>query len=109
MNSTHLTLHSIYEERTKWSVTQRNNKHIKEMAQTATSMTHESLTGNFSCIHFISQKQICLSKPATQLMGSNPHLIKRYKYIDEIISLPPADEPQNDQRKLEFVTNFLHH
>jgi len=48
-------------------------------------------------------------KPATHLMGSNPHLIKRYKYIDQIISLPPADEQQNDRRKLEFVTNFLHH
>ena len=44
MNSNHLTLHSRYDEETKWSVTQGKYNHIKKEAQTVISTTHESLT-----------------------------------------------------------------
>ena len=81
MNSTHSTLHSRYEERTKRGVTQRKYKHIKEKARTATSMTHESLIKSSHAFTLLLKTDM-FSKPAPLLMGSNPHLIKRYKYID---------------------------
>ena len=59
-----------------------NNRYIREIAQTATSMTHEYLTEKLLMHPLYYSKQICLSKPAILLMGSNPHPIKRHQYID---------------------------
>ena len=71
--------------------TKGNTNHIKEKAQTVISTTHESLTNSHAFI-LRFQKQICSPVNIFQLMGSNPHLIKRYKFIDKTISLPPADQ-----------------
>ena len=63
----------------------------KEEAQTVISTTHESLT-KISCIYFVIPKTDMFSKIIHDPMGSNPHLIKRYKFIDKTISRPPTDQ-----------------
>ena len=65
MNSNHLTLYSIYEEETKWSVTQGKYNHIKKEAHTVISMTHESLTKNL-------MHSLCYSKNRYVLQNYSP-------------------------------------
>ena len=62
--------------------TKGNTNHIKEKAQIVISKTHESLTNSHAFI-LRFQKQICSPANIFQPMGSNPHLIKRYKFIDK--------------------------
>ena len=76
MNSNHLTLHSRYDEETKWSVTQGKYNHIKKEAHTAISTTHESLTKISHSFTLLFPKIDMFSK-IIHSMGSNPHLLKK--------------------------------
>ena len=85
MNSNHQTLCSRYEGKNKMecytgkiTITQRKK------ARTATSMIHESLKKNSHAfiLVFKNNKTDMFSTNYFLSMGSNLHLIKRYKYID---------------------------
>ena len=80
MNSNHLTLYSIYEEETKWSVTQGKYNHIKKEAQTVISTTHESLTKTF--MHSLCySKNIYVIQNYSPLDGFQPPSLKKDAYL----------------------------